>query len=240
MDTKFGKIFFLAIALTGLVVFPALADSATVVSVQGKVEVSRGGRWIELSEKSKVSEGEVISTGFKSKAIIQYQGSMLQLGPLTRVTLEKLAEGEKADTVSVYLNTGAVRSTVRHTENKRVSYTVRNPVAVASVRGTVYDMLGDGSVSCSEGAAVVYPAALYATVSGSSQNSDDIPAGGASTAGTPAQDIAPNAPINAQVVLPGQSVDFAANGALSTPQQTASNTAAHVLTTLNTDRKSVV
>lgn len=247
MNARMTKTFLLGMVLVCFSAFSMFADSATVVSLQGKVEVSRGGKWVELSAKSKVSEGEVISTGFKSQAVIQYQGAMLQLGPLTRVTLEKLAEGSKSDTVSVYLNTGAVRSTVRHSENKRVSYTVRNPVAVASVRGTVYDMMGDGSVYCSEGATVVYPAALYNAPAqnnneGSSNNVavsgamgiSEIPASGKSNAATPANDIAPSAPINAQVVLSGQNVGFSANGALSTPQETAANTASHVLTTLNT------
>ncbi|MBQ9630716.1 MAG: FecR domain-containing protein [Treponema sp.] len=248
MKTKIAKILFVAVALIGFALAPLVADSATVVSVEGKVEVNRNGAWQALSEKSRIAEGEIISTGFKSKALIQYQGAVLQLGPLTRVTLEKLAQGEKSDTMSVYLNTGAVRSTVRHTENKRVSYTVRNPVAVASVRGTIYDMTSNGSVYCSEGATVVYPAALYVapetpTVSTVNTNGTavsgamgiaEIPASGTSSAVTPATDIAPSAPNGSQVVLPGQNVDFAVSGALSTPQKNAANTATHVLNTLNT------
>ncbi|MBR7063723.1 MAG: iron dicitrate transport regulator FecR, partial [Treponema sp.] len=81
MNARMTKTFLLGMVLVCFSAFSMFADSATVVSLQGKVEVSRGGKWVELSAKSKVSEGEVISTGFKSQAVIQYQGAMLQLGP---------------------------------------------------------------------------------------------------------------------------------------------------------------
>ena len=96
---------------------PLCAAPATVVAAEGKVEVERGGKWIPLAVNDIVSEGEVISTGFKSKATLRCKGSLLQLGALTRVTLEKLVASEKSDTVAVYLNTGAVKSTVKPLEN---------------------------------------------------------------------------------------------------------------------------
>lgn len=131
------------------------AANATVVSVTGKVEVNRNDNWVELKPNSTIAEGEVISTGFNSEALIRYNNSVMRLGPLTRITLEKLATSEKKDDVSVYVSTGAVRSTVKHTENKRVTYSVRNPVAVASVRGTDYLFISTGTTTCYSGAVVV-------------------------------------------------------------------------------------
>ena len=183
----------ICIALTAFsFALPLCAGSATVISAEGKVEVERGGKWIPLSANAAVSEGEVISTGFKSKAVLRYQGSVLQLGALTRVTLEKLAEGEKNDTVAVYLNTGAVKSTVQRASNRRVNYTVRNPVAVASVRGTEFDFSGDGSITCTEGAVVTYGSRSYNAAA-----AVEAPAEGKSNAATPATDIAPTAPSGA-------------------------------------------
>ena len=211
------------------IALPLCAASAKVVSAEGKVEVERKGKWIPLSANDTVSEGEVISTGFKSKAVLRYQSSVLQLGALTRVTLEKLAAGEKSDTVAVYLNTGAVKSTVQRAENRRVNYTVRNPVAVASVRGTEFDFSGDGSISCAEGAVAVYSGRLYNV---SAVN--EAPAEGKSNAATSATDIAPAAPAGAVVVLQRQAVVFSSDGMSANPAQSASAAAAQVTAVFNT------
>ena len=45
------------------------ANTATVVSTVGKVEVSRTNVWVALTENEVVREGEVISTGFKKKLL---------------------------------------------------------------------------------------------------------------------------------------------------------------------------
>ena len=211
------------------VALPLCAVSATVVSAEGKVEVERGGKWIPLSANAAVSEGEIISTGFKSKAVLRYQGSVLQLGALTRVTLEKLAAGEKNDTVAVYLNTGAVKSTVKPLENRRVHYTVRNPVAVASVRGTEFDFSGDGVISCSEGAVAAYSARSYIA---SAVNA--VPAEGKSSAATPASDIAPSAPAGTVVVLREQTVVFSPDGMTSGPAKSALAAASQVAASMRT------
>ena len=211
------------------VALPLCAASATVVSAEGKVEVERGGTWVPLSANDTVSEGEIISTGFKSKAMLRYQGSVLHLGALTRVTLEKLAASEQNDTVAVYLNTGAVKSTVQRTENRRVNYTVRNPVAVASVRGTEFDFSGDGSIACTEGAVAVYSGRLY-----NASAVSEAPAEGESNAATRATDIAPAAPTGAVVVLQGQAVAFSSDGMSATPAQSAAAAASQVAATVNT------
>ena len=213
--------------LAGCLAFPIFASSATVVSVEGKVEVLRKGTWQVLAANSNVAEGEIISTGFKSKAVLNYQGSLMQLGPLTRITLEKLAQGTQSDTVQVYVNTGAIKSTVRQTENKRVSYTVRNPVAVASVRGTEFEFQSSGVISCSEGALVTYHGEQFNGITG-------VPASGTSNAATAADDIAPNSPLGAVVVLPGQNVAFTSTGMGATPAQNAATNASGVLATVNT------
>ena len=80
---------------------------------------------------------------------------------LTRVTLESLSTSDSKDTVSLYVNTGAVRSKVTHTENKKIDYTARTAVAVASVRGTDFTITARGKVSCREGAVAVYSAKNY-------------------------------------------------------------------------------
>ncbi|MBQ9494134.1 MAG: FecR domain-containing protein [Treponema sp.] len=210
--------------IAGCFALPLFASTATVVSIEGKVEVARKGGWVALSANDTVREGEVISTGFKSKAVIRYEGSVMQLGPLTRITLEKLLQGTTSDSVNVYLNTGVVKSTVRQTENKRVSYTVRNPVAVASVRGTEFDFQANGAISCTEGAIVTYAGSQFSANEG-------VPSSGSSNVATNADEIAPGAPAGSVVVLPGQNVAFSNIGLVSSPVQGAVNDASSVLVT---------
>ena len=198
-------------------VLPLYAEKASVISVRGKAEVSRDGKWVSLHADDTVSEGEIISTGFKSEAVLVYQGSTMKLGSLTRITLEKLAKSDAGESVSVFLNTGAIRSKVTHEENRRVSYTVRNPVAVASVRGTEYDFTGSTRISCYEGAVAVYAARPETD---DMTKNDALPAPGVSNAFTSADEIAPFAPADAVVIQPGQSVEMTRLGTVSVPQKT--------------------
>ena len=150
------SVFALVLASSAL----AFADTAKIISVTGKVEVNRKDAWVTLEKDSIINEGEVISTGFKSEALISYKDSVMKLGALTRITLEKLASSDVKDDVSIYLNTGNIRSTVNHSENKRINYTVRNPIAVASVRGTRFGFDSTGTGDCEDGGILIIPADL--------------------------------------------------------------------------------
>ena len=158
-------------------------QQASVVSVQGKVEVQRNGSWIPLKEGDLISEGELLNTGFKSEAVIKYEGSVMKMGPMTRVTLEKLSSTPVKDTVSVYLKTGALRSTVSHAAKKSAT-------AVASVRGTDYVMTAEGRVIVNTGAVATMSAEQYAA--SVNQNSDSAPKDGESSPNTASEDINPD------------------------------------------------
>lgn len=216
----------------------ASANTATVVSVTGKVEVSRNNAWVALSADAVVREGEVISTGFKSEAVIRYRDSLVRLGPLTRVTFEKLTASEEKDDISVFLNTGAVRSTVSHSDNRRVSYTVRNPIAVASVRGTDFSFFGS-TVRCFEGAVAVVPAfrvnpargsgVLYSDGAASghdAENAESLPAEGTSTVFTPVSDIQPSLP-KGVLVSAGQQTSFTDAVSARAPKPRTAGLTAH-------------
>lgn len=183
--------------------FAAFADSATVVSATGKVEVNRDNVWIPVEKDAEIQSGELVSTGFKSEVILKYKGAMMKLGPLTRITIERMASTEKKDDVSVYLKTGVIKSTVSHTENKRVSYTVRNPVAVASVRGTDFDFYGSSAIVCNEGGIVVAPAVMWDAIAAK----DAVPAEGESNVFTKASDLNPSLS-RGVVLVAGQDTGF--------------------------------
>lgn len=152
---KFGKkllIVFVAFVFAS----PLFAASAKVTFVKGKAEVLKNNAWMTLNIGDTLEMSDTISTGFQSEIKIEYGGSVMSLGALTRITLENLSSTSSKEDVSIYLKTGAIRSKVTHTEEKRVSYKVKSPVAVCSVRGTGFDMKACGQVDVWEGSTVVY------------------------------------------------------------------------------------
>lgn len=135
---------------------PVWSQSAKVTFVKGKVEVNRRGSWVAVKAGDTIALSETISTGYQSEARLNLNGSVLAIAALTRVKVETLSQGADTDTVSVYVDTGATRSKVNHTDNKKIDYTTRTAVAVASVRGTVYTQTAAGDTWCDEGFVAVY------------------------------------------------------------------------------------
>lgn len=133
------------------------SQNAKVTFTKGKVEVLRQDAWKPLNVGDLLQESDVVSTGFQSEMKINYKGTIISLGALTRITFEELQSSDTKESVSVFLNTGAVRTKVNHSSGKRVAHSVKTPVAVASVRGTDFLVTGNGNVSCFEGAVAVYP-----------------------------------------------------------------------------------
>ena len=231
---------FVALIVLLTVCSPAFSDNARVTFVKGKAEVLQNDKWVQLNVGDTLAKADVVSTGFQSELRIEYGGSVISLGALSRMTFETLATSDKKDNVSVYLNTGAVRSKVTHTQEKRVAYTVKSPVAVASVRGTDFTFTAAGTITCNEGAVVVYPnmdniggrvrsassnekTSSETEEDASDEGSDDELAGdyGPANALTSADAITDNAPAGALVVSKNQTVELMTIGTTDTPFQTA-------------------
>ena len=141
MNSTFNKSFTAIFALS-LITISTFAEpmQATVVSAKGKSEVQRAGQWVAIAEVSKLNRGDVIQTGFKSELILKIKNSTVTVSPLSRVTIEQLAEKKDSDETKLFLDTGSLKSNVKKTEDRRVGFTVRSPVATASVRGTVMEV----------------------------------------------------------------------------------------------------
>ncbi|WP_149553882.1 FecR family protein [Treponema pectinovorum] len=123
--------------VTTIAIFTATSMEATVVSSKGKAEVQKGNSWAKLSVGNSLKKGDVIQTGFKSEVILKIKNSTVTVAPLSRVTIEQLAEKTDKDDTRLFLDTGSLKSDVKKTADRRVGFTVRSPVATASVRGTV-------------------------------------------------------------------------------------------------------
>ena len=226
MKNIFSKVF-IALFSIALVSAPLFADEAKVTFVKGKVEVNRnGGDWVPLKVGDLVSESDTISTGFQSEARLNLNGSVLAVSALSRVTLENFSTSDTKDNVNLYVNTGAVRSRVTHTAGKKIDYTTRTPVAVASVRGTDFSITSAGSVYCFEGAVAFYPAKDYNPSRVTSDAREDAPADEASAESTtPADEISSSAPVNAVVVGAGQTTKINSAGAAERPMSQAKKNA---------------
>lgn len=162
----------LAFLVSTVISMPLFSAEAKVTYVKGKVEVSHNGSdWVPLKTGDVIAQSDTINTGFQSEARINLNGSIMAVPALTRVTIETLKTSGTKDTVSLYVNTGAVRSKVTHTDNKKIDYTARTAVAVASVRGTDYTVTAGGLVTCDEGAVVVTPAKDYVAPPATEDNS---------------------------------------------------------------------
>jgi len=212
----------LAALLAALTCGSVFAASAKVTYVKGKVEVSRGDTWVALKVGDEVKESETVSTGFQSEARLNYNGSVMAVPALSRVTLETLKSTSTKETVSLKVDTGAVRSKVTHTSGKKIEYEARTSVGVASVRGTDFAVFSTGLAKVFSGAIVYYDIKNYtpAAPAGDAEEEDsEEPAEdlGPADAVTPAGEIDGNAPKGATVVGAGQSSTIDKNGQTSDP-----------------------
>jgi len=128
------------------VAFYSFALDGIVMEVLGKVEKQVDNSWIALKKGDVLVPGDVISTGFKSEAVISIGESVITVKALTRMTIEQLYEKNKNHVSSVYLDVGSVSADVKPVTNKRVGFTVKTPAVTASVRGTAGIVYAYGKV----------------------------------------------------------------------------------------------
>lgn len=128
----------LVMAAAAITAASASNMQATVLSTKGKTEVMKGTSWTPLKIGSIIEKGDVIQTGFKSELILKIKNTTVTVSPLSRITIEQLASKGNKDETRLFLDTGSLKSDVKKTEDRRVGFTVRSPVATASVRGTIF------------------------------------------------------------------------------------------------------
>lgn len=131
----------LTVLILLLTAVSAFALNAKVLDVVGKVEVQNAaGGWDAVTPGTMLDPGAVLSTGFKSEAVLSIDETTLTVKALTRLTVEKLYEQEGNKSSSFYLDAGALSADVKSADNKKVSFTVKTPAVTASVRGTAGDL----------------------------------------------------------------------------------------------------
>ena len=128
--------------LHGTVLVFAQAPKAFIREMSGTVELKKEGsaNWIPAKLNDPIGESTVISTGFKSTAIVTVGNSTLIVRALTRMSLEALMNSDETDTVNIGLSTGRIRADVKPPAGGKTSFAVQSNTATASVRGTVFEM----------------------------------------------------------------------------------------------------
>lgn len=156
--------------------FSASALEAKFVSIEGKVEILEGGMWIPVEEGDIIQErGAVISTGFKSNAVVSVKGTNFTLGPLTRITIENMVAMENKDSTQIYIDSGSLKANVSSSDGRKVGFKVRSAVATASVRGTEFKVTSSGRLSVTQGlVSFGGPESSSAEISKIEDNSTDI------------------------------------------------------------------
>jgi hypothetical protein len=135
----------------------AQSPRAVIKELRGTVETKAPGaaEWQAAELGQELERETLLSTGFKSEAVIELGDSTLLARPLTRLTLGEIAAAAGSDRIEVQLRTGRIRADVRPPAGGAVDFTVRSPMATASVRGTSFEFdtftlrVDEGTVSFS-------------------------------------------------------------------------------------------
>ena len=117
------------------------AQNGVVREFTGEVELKHAGAssFVPAAAGARVNLNTVISTGFRSTAVVVIGNSVLTVRPLTRLTLAEIQSSAGSETVNVNLQAGRVRVEVTPPSGTKANFTVQSPSATASVRGTSFE-----------------------------------------------------------------------------------------------------
>jgi hypothetical protein len=129
------------------------AQSGLITEISGTVELKAGGAsgFVPAQLGDSIDKDTVISTGFRSTALVSLGSATIIVRPLTRLTLNELVRVQNVETINVNLQAGRIRVDVKPPAGNRADFTVKTPTATASVRGTDY-ALDTRNIHVNEGA----------------------------------------------------------------------------------------
>jgi hypothetical protein len=137
---------FLLIALVFLCFVPqagAQTVAGSISAITGTATITRGGATIPAAYGTKIDVGDRIVTAAASNLTVTLSdGSQIEVTDSSNLTIDENtlnASGARASTKMTLLS-GLVRSLVRSTPGTPPNYEVHTPNAVASARGTFYDV----------------------------------------------------------------------------------------------------
>ena len=131
-------------ALVFLLAAPLFSQlQAVIKEVSGKVEIKAPAKgWVSATEGMEISKGTIISTGFRSQALLELASSNLYVKQLTRMSLDELTQKGGIVTNGLFLRVGKVRAQVKTTAGLQHNFTLKSPISTAAVRGCEFDYTG--------------------------------------------------------------------------------------------------
>jgi hypothetical protein len=138
---KMLKLFAITCTLFLLAAHGVCAQRAIIRDFAGTVEVKLPGSeaWVNAVKEQTLTGDAVISTGFRSTALIEIGDSLLTVRPLTRLTITELSQNRETEKIDLNLQAGRVRAEVSPSAGANIDFTVRSSAATASVRGTIFN-----------------------------------------------------------------------------------------------------
>jgi len=196
---------FLTVVLMGAALH-LFAQNGVLRELSGDVQLRHAGvgSFIPASVGAVIERDTVVSTGFRSSAVIEIGSATLSVRPLTRLSLAEISAAAGNENIRVDLQAGRVRVDVRPPTGTISNFSVQGPSATASVRGTSFDF-DARSASVIEGV-VSFQGASGAPVTLQAGNTSTVAAGAGAGAGVPTdpmlgvfQNLAPSSPVGAGV-----------------------------------------
>ncbi|MDR0312604.1 MAG: FecR family protein [Treponema sp.] len=162
--------------------FAQTAGAGVIRELTGEVELKLAGSntFVPAKAGDVVALNTIVSTGFRSTAVIAIGSSTITVRALTRLSLAEIQSSQEAETVNVDLQAGRVRVDVAPPAGTMADFTVHSPSATASVRGTSFEF-DTFTLSVNEGT-VAYsgvsgsPAAMVSAGAASYIATDGLPA----------------------------------------------------------------
>lgn len=117
-------------------------QSGVIKELTGTVELKPSGQsaFVPAKAGDTVAKDTIISTGFKSIAIVAIGSTVITVRALTCLTLGEISAMADSETLNVSLQTGRVKVDVKPPAGTKTIMTVSSPTATASVRGTSFEL----------------------------------------------------------------------------------------------------
>ena len=143
---------FFVVLLSAAIAAGVFGQNGVIRELTGEVEIKRSGASSFTAARAgdTIARDTIVSTGFRSTAVIIVGSSTITVRPLTRLSLAEIQSASGTEDINVNLQTGRVRVNVDPPAGTRANFTIQSPNASASVRGTSFEF-DTVSLSVSEG-----------------------------------------------------------------------------------------
>ena len=135
------------LVITGFILFGTtslIADTASFRTIRGEVAYRLSGQnWTKAIQGVSLPAGTVISTGFHSRAELDFAGSLIILNPLTQLTISEFDKNQADMTISLFLTGGTVHVEVKQDRQHNTHFVVASPAATVSTRAAGFDFDGN-------------------------------------------------------------------------------------------------